>query len=108
MFFYFTKAMRAVMGGKGSREYQRFEDLACSAYNELRRYSNLIITLFSLCLSCGIPELQRSEDIRWIRDKLLVGASDEVAATHFRSQIRKAKNATSTLVNGMVHQFAHG
>ena len=44
----------------------------CDAYNLLRHNGTLIITLFYLMLSCGIPELQSAADINWLVEKLMV------------------------------------
>lgn len=49
----------AVLGGKNSDMFDRFVDVCCRAYNVLRRNADLLITLFVLMLSTGIPELQK-------------------------------------------------
>lgn len=71
--FVFTPAFAAVLGGTESPMYRyvgvvlviftfyfyrEFERLACDAFNILRKNSSLLVTLFSLMVSCGIPELQ--------------------------------------------------
>ena len=43
---------------QGSETFDRFVRVCCRAYNILRRCSHEFITLFSLMLSTGIPELQ--------------------------------------------------
>ena len=43
---------------QGSVTFDRFVRVCCRAYNILRRCSHEFITLFSLMLSTGIPELQ--------------------------------------------------
>ncbi len=50
------------------------QTLCCQAYNVLRKNANLLITLFFLMLSCGIPELQTASDLEWLVDKLMVRA----------------------------------
>lgn len=54
--------------------FKDFVKLSCKAYNVLRRHGNLLITLFSLMLSCGIPELATVGDIGWLREKLMVSS----------------------------------
>ena len=44
-----------VLGGKGSEMFDRFVNASCTAYNALRGKADLLITLFSLMLSTGIP-----------------------------------------------------
>ena len=77
--FVFTPAFAAILGGPGSEMYRydksspisggtrnhrymhacrRFEEMCVEAFLILRRNSSLLVTLFSLMVSCGIPELQ--------------------------------------------------
>lgn len=105
--FIFTPMYAYMMGGSGSPIYAHFCDIACQAYNVIRRYSNMLIILFTLMLSTGIPELQRKEDITWLKTVLLVNASDEEAATHYRTQIEEALNNKRTLINDYIHIIAH-
>ena len=42
----------------------QFVRLTCQAYNILRKNARMIVTLFSLMLSCGIPQL-RTENGGW-------------------------------------------
>lgn len=51
--------------------FRRFEDVCVEAFLILRRNSSLLVTLFSLMVSCGIPELQRDSDIAYLRDNLM-------------------------------------
>src|SRR3546814_172896 len=48
--FVFTPAFAAVLGGEGSTLFKRFEQLACDAFNVLRKHQDLLLTLFSLML----------------------------------------------------------
>jgi len=54
--------------------FQDFVRLSQRAFNILRANANLLITLFSLMQSCGIPELTKPEDIDWLREHLMVRA----------------------------------
>ena len=45
----------------------RFMELCGKAYLCLRSHANVFITLFTMMLSCGIPELQSLDDIGYIR-----------------------------------------
>ena len=42
-----------MMGGPGSKDYARFEELAARAYNILRKNAFLVINLFSMMVSAG-------------------------------------------------------
>lgn len=105
--FVFTPAFAAVLGGEGSPTYQRFVDLAVKAFNVLRKNSSLLVTLFSLMVSCGIPELQREEDISYLRDNLMSGESDEVAAQRLTEIISQCLHTRSTQLNDAVHLLVH-
>ena len=53
-----TLSWPACSAEQGSETFDRFVRVCCRAYNILRRCSHEFITLFSLMLSTGIPELQ--------------------------------------------------
>ena len=68
--FIFTPAFAYVLGGTTSSEFKSFEARCCEAYNVLRTESHHFINLFQLMLSTGIPELQKWEDILYMRKSL--------------------------------------
>ena len=80
--FVFTPDFARVLGDKGHSDYEHFVALCCRAYNILRGHSHEFITLFQLMLSTGIPELQRADDIFWVRDCLRLGKSETQATAH--------------------------
>ena len=49
--FVFTPQYAAVLGGPKSEMYQRFVEVACNAYNILRKHSTMFINLFQMV--CG-------------------------------------------------------
>ncbi len=53
----------------------------------LRRHANVIITLFLLMLSTGIPELQTEEDLAYLRAAFGLGMTEAEAAEEFQSLI---------------------
>lgn len=105
--FVFTPQMAFVLGGSGSPLFKEFEQLCCKAYNLLRKHSNLLITLFSLMLQCGIPELETDHDITYLQEKLMIGATDEEAAQRFIFEIRNALNTRTVQINDAVHMLVH-
>lgn len=46
------------MGGQSSTQYEQFLSLACEAFNTVRKHCHLLINLFLMMLSTGIPELR--------------------------------------------------
>ena len=60
-----------------------------------------------LMLSTGIPELQRAEDITWLKQVLLQDSNDDAAAKHFRQQVQLALENKRTLNHDYIHIVAH-
>jgi phosphatidylinositol-4,5-bisphosphate 3-kinase len=76
--FVFTPDLAFVMDGKGSPMYQKFEETCCRVYCELRTEANKYISLFSLMLSTGLPELQSLDDLKCAKFiKMLSGFCSE-------------------------------
>ena len=106
--FVLTPSMVAAMGGKESDAYGRFLAYCTRAYNILRKKSNLLITLFFLMISCGIPELQAEEDLDWLKMTLLLGKTDTEAADRFKELIEESLSETRTQLMHAVHSVVHG
>jgi Phosphoinositide 3-kinase family, accessory domain (PIK domain)/Phosphatidylinositol 3- and 4-kinase len=107
--FKITPAMAHVLGTTQSRIFQRFEEFCFAAYNILRRQGarDLLITLFSLMTSSGIPELSRKKDIDWLRTTMLSGRTDRDASDDFRRQIHENLAMRSVQVDDAAHMIAH-
>lgn len=105
--FIFTPMYSYMMGGTNSPIYHHFTEVACQAYNIVRQHSNLLIILFALMLSTGIPELQSKADIMWLKSVLLIDSTNTAAANHYRQQITDALNNKRTLINDYIHIVAH-
>jgi len=105
--FVFTPDFAYVLGDKGSENFEKFVKLCGSAYNVIRGDANEFINLFQLMLSTGIPELQKVEDIDWLRECMLIGESDESAARHFTNKIDVALATRTTQINNAIHILAH-
>jgi phosphatidylinositol kinase/protein kinase (PI-3 family) len=101
--FVFTPHFAEVLGGVDGAAFKHFVDLSCRAFNILRKHRNMLITLFSLMLSCGIPELQEPENILYLRNMLMPGATDREAAKEFSDEIIKCMNTKTTLLNDVAH-----
>lgn len=61
----------------GSPQFSLFSKLCCDAFLALRRRSNLLLSLFSLMLGGGLPELQTEDDLSWMRASLMVRAAND-------------------------------
>jgi phosphatidylinositol kinase/protein kinase (PI-3 family) len=91
-------------GDRTSREFSRFKEICEDAFMKLRNHGSLFINLFSLMLSCEIPELTTPNDIYYIRDALCLSMSEEMALENFRKRMKEAiGNAWSVSVNWYFH-----
>lgn len=69
-----------------SPAFQDFQQLCGKAYIILRRHSNLLISLFSLMLPCGISELQTISDVDYLRKTLAVEMNEAEALNYFQTR----------------------
>ncbi|KAK5863103.1 hypothetical protein PBY51_000158 [Eleginops maclovinus] len=108
--FVLTPDFLYVMGrgkGRNSLYFQRFRDTCIQAYLSLRSHSHLLVTLFSLMLLTGIPELSAAEDMRYLRDALQQEQSEAEAKEHFLRQISECERLDWTVqANWWIHMMA--
>lgn len=82
----------------------RFKKVCEDAFMLLRNHGSLFINLFSLMLSCEIPELTTPNDISYIRDALCLGMTQEAALDNFRKKVKESiNNAWSVSLNWYFH-----
>ncbi|KAG2389032.1 hypothetical protein C9374_014432 [Naegleria lovaniensis] len=105
--FVFTPMYAYVMGGENSEMYEKFSDLGCRAYNILRKYGHMIMTLFTLMLGTGIPELSSIDDVLWLRKCLILNVTNEEADNAFREKIKESLGNIRARINDGVHILAH-
>ncbi|KAM9317268.1 phosphatidylinositol 4,5-bisphosphate 3-kinase catalytic subunit beta isoform [Gastrophryne carolinensis] len=87
-----------------TEKFGRFRNHCENAYLILRRNGNLIITLFALMLTAGLPELTSVKDIQYVKDSLALGKTEEEALKQFRQKFDEAlKESWTTKVNWMAH-----
>ncbi len=64
--------------------------------------------LFAMKMYTGIPELQKPDDLEWIRDSLALAKTEEESEKHFRDIFDKAyQKRWATSINWWVHNFRH-
>ncbi|XP_065568407.1 phosphatidylinositol 4,5-bisphosphate 3-kinase catalytic subunit alpha isoform-like [Artemia franciscana] len=91
-----------------SEEFQTFQELCGRAYMILRKHANLLITLFTMMLPTGIPELQSIDDIGYLRKTLAVELKDEDALKYFQSRFCEAHDgAWTTKFDWFFHSVKH-
>jgi len=105
--FVLTPDFVYVMGGTEDPRFERFCSLCEEAFNILRSHASLFINLFVLMLSSGMPELQREEDIEYMRDSFLLDFTNEAAGKEFRRWIYESLNCRMTQINNAIHSIVH-
>ncbi|XP_068136641.1 phosphatidylinositol 4,5-bisphosphate 3-kinase catalytic subunit beta isoform isoform X2 [Hyperolius riggenbachi] len=92
-------------GKTGNTEkFERFRQYCENAYLILRRNGNLIISLFALMLTAGLPELSSVKDIQYVKDSLALGKTEDEALKQFKQKFDEAlKESWTTKVNWMAH-----
>jgi len=105
--FVFTDEFVHVMGGTGTDQYKQFVDLSCIAYNILRNNANILISLFTMMLSAGIPLLRTRKDIQFLESALALHLSEQEAAQAFTGLVAEALACKTTRVLFFMHNLAH-
>ncbi|XP_066527795.1 phosphatidylinositol 4,5-bisphosphate 3-kinase catalytic subunit gamma isoform isoform X2 [Hoplias malabaricus] len=108
--FVLTPDFLYVMGsvkGESSLYFHKFKKICIQAYLSLRCQSRLLLTLFSLMLLTGIPELSAAQDLRYLRNALQEEQSQEEARLHFLQQIELCEQKGWTVqANWWIHLMA--
>jgi phosphatidylinositol kinase/protein kinase (PI-3 family) len=105
--FVFTPQFAHVLGGEDSPQYKFFESLCILAFTTVRHNANVFINLILLMLSIGLPELQRVEDVMWLRDHLMLGLNDTDAAIALCQLTRQSLKTTRVQLNDLFHLLAN-
>ena len=105
--FVLTPEFAYVFGGKKSPDFQTFIGLCTRAFNVVRANAHVFIYLFTMMLSTGIPQLQKDEDIDYLRKALVLDLTDDAAATFFTQLIYDSLANKRTALNFFAHSLAH-
>jgi len=105
--FVFTPDFAYVMGGRDSKDFLKFVEICCKAYNILRKNANVFINLFAMMLSTGIPELTSVDDISYLREAFSLDVTDDKAREKFKNLIYESLATKTTQFNNAVHILAH-
>ncbi|XP_069062280.1 phosphatidylinositol 4,5-bisphosphate 3-kinase catalytic subunit gamma isoform-like isoform X1 [Pleurodeles waltl] len=90
--------------GKSSLYFQRFKDICSQAYFALRSHSRLLVTLFSLMMLTGLPELTNDGDLHYLKEALALGKDEDFAKKHILYQISICENLNWTVqANWWIH-----
>ncbi|KAH6932603.1 hypothetical protein HPB50_008024 [Hyalomma asiaticum] len=90
-----------------STSFNRFQQLCEEAFIILRRHGSLIISLFAMMLTTGMPELTSEKDLDYLRDALVLDYSEGDALAHFRAKFEEAlSNSWTTSINWFAHNIS--
>jgi len=103
-----NKEMVEGMVATQSEQYQEFRKQCYTAFLHLRRYSNLILNLFSLMVDANIPDIALEPDktVKKVQDKFRLDLSDEEAVHYMQSLIDESVHALFAAVVEQIHKFA--
>ncbi|XP_013182174.1 PREDICTED: phosphatidylinositol 4,5-bisphosphate 3-kinase catalytic subunit delta isoform [Papilio xuthus] len=95
-----------VSGGNEAVDFKIFKEHCETAFKILRKHGHLILSLFSMMISTGLPELRSEKDLQYLRETLVMDLSEEKALEHFRLKfIEAVKNSWKTSFNWAFHNI---
>ncbi|KAJ9600687.1 hypothetical protein L9F63_026176, partial [Diploptera punctata] len=105
--FVLTSDMAYVINGgdKPTAKFHHFVDLCCTAFNVVRRHGNLLLSLFGLMASSGIPGVTL-DAVRYVQRALLPELSNPEAAATFARMIESSLRSWFTQFNFFLHNLA--
>ena len=75
--------VRQISEDRMTNNMKNFRKICCKAYNILRANQNMLINLFLIMLSAGMPELKEKQEIQKLVDKLQPKLTDKEAQKLF-------------------------
>eukprot|EP01125_Pyxidicula_operculata_P016891 TRINITY_DN5856_c0_g1_i1.p1 TRINITY_DN5856_c0_g1~~TRINITY_DN5856_c0_g1_i1.p1 ORF type:complete len:1776 (-),score=486.12 TRINITY_DN5856_c0_g1_i1:43-5196(-) len=92
----------------GKKNYPRFVQICQTAYNIIRRHAVLLINLFVLMLSSGLPEIKSKKDIEFLKNRFQLHRTEEEASKFFEQKIQESREAKTIQINHAFHVVYHG
>ncbi|XP_053678088.1 phosphatidylinositol 4,5-bisphosphate 3-kinase catalytic subunit delta isoform [Anopheles nili] len=90
-----------------AQEFCHFQTLCEEAFLILRQHGCLILSLFSMMISTGLPELSSEKDLNYLRETLVLDKTEEEARSHFKHKFSEAlANSWKTSLNWASHNFS--
>jgi phosphatidylinositol-4,5-bisphosphate 3-kinase len=109
--FVFTPEMAFVMGGreyKRSEMFRQFKQNCTKSFRVLRQNAALLEYLFTLVIAAGMPELNESSHILYLRHKLDLDVDPKIASRALQDEVKKAVESTSRRLDNLIHNWKHG
>ncbi|VDM37260.1 unnamed protein product [Toxocara canis] len=93
---------------RDSHEHKKFKRLCTDAYLMLHERARLFISLFTMMLCMGLPELQKMEDVDFVKRTLCAETDARQAGASFQKIFEEAfTGAWSTKTNWFFHSVKH-
>ncbi|MDP2438808.1 MAG: hypothetical protein Q8P67_23940 [archaeon] len=105
--FVLTPEMVYVMGGTNSSNYRLFKELCVRGYNIVRENGHLLLSLCSLMIATGMPQLSTVDDLEYLRQTLRLDLTDEEAGREFKKLIKKSTGNTRVRLNNFIHSMVN-
>lgn len=98
------------MGGPDSDGYRHFVQLACEAFNILRKSAGLLLSVIHVMANSAIPDIRSDPETAMLKvqEKMWLNLSDEDAANAFESSLIAAQNAVLPRIAEVQHRVAQG
>ncbi|RUS84647.1 hypothetical protein EGW08_007567 [Elysia chlorotica] len=91
-------------GNSETENSHRFQETCEKAFLILRRRFPLLMSLFMMMVSCGIPQLSSPKDALYLHETLVPHLTEEQALEHFKGKYMEAlKGSWKTSINFWVH-----
>ena len=103
-----TKQMVSCMGGDlrpPAPEYRRFRELCVQAFLQLRKHTNLILSLLTLMMDAGLEAVEM-EDLRNVRERFVHRMGDEEAERDLLGKIDTSVKALWPEILEFAHRIA--
>lgn len=107
---FLSRTLVDAMGGPDSDGYHHFVQLACEAFNILRKSAGLLLSVIHVMANSSIPDIRSDPETAMLKvqDKLWLNMSDEDAAHAFESTLIAAQNAVLPRIAEVQHRVAQG
>ena len=104
--FVFTRQFQNVLGGDESEKFLLFKKKLEEGYLILRNNKEVIITLLSILLCTGIPELNE-KSLRFLENSLFLKKNDKEAIEYLDKKLYESMDSVSTKLNFAIHIVAN-
>ena len=104
--FVFTRQFQNVLGGDDSEKFKEFKEKLEKGYLILRNHKEVVITLLSILLCTGIPELNE-KSLRFLENSMFLKKNDTEALEFLNKKLLESMDSVSTKLNFAIHIVAN-